>query len=553
MSIAGGDAADSAVIGLPAAEVQMRDRLRASLFGTPCEPVRRGRYVVLGVLGRGGLGVVHAAYDPELDRKVALKVVDAHALGSADLRARLRREAQALARLSHPNVVAVHDVGFDGDELYVAMALVEGRTLGAWLHEAEPTWSEIRDVLVGVARGLAAAHRVGIVHRDVKPANVIVDREGRPHVLDFGLARAVGGADAASDVGDPSSGTTAVGALLGTPPYMAPEQLDGGTIDARTDQWGLCVTAYECLFGARPFVADSIAALRVRVRQPPDPPGRAVPRWLQRAIERGLQPDPAARHADMDALVRAFERDRHSRRRQWFAIGGALVLAAASAAIAATVVAARPDPELLASIERLAHEARAAAGARHFVHPAPDASQQATALQAIVALEGLDDDDAHARALTLREEFAAELTALGDAYWALPDGRGYAADFYAASLMFVPDQPDARARALQTDGQLAVLRDKATRGAFSEPELESAEVLAELAAADVAAPEPTLRRVQGSLAQRERISFLARPHSIAPTTTRPASEPPSPTPTAAPTPTPAAPVAAPTSADRRSR
>jgi hypothetical protein len=512
------DDADTAVLGLPVAEAQMRDRLRASLFGTPCEPVRRGRYVVLGVLGRGGLGVVHAAYDPELDRKVALKLVDAGSPGAEHLRERLRREAQALARLSHPNVVAVHDVGLDGDDVYVAMALVEGKTLGAWLAERSRSWSEIRDVLVGIARGLEAAHRVGLVHRDVKPANVMVDGDGRAHVLDFGLARTVDDAREPAAHVDARSGLTEAGALLGTPPYMAPEQLDGGTIDARTDQWGLCVTAYQCLYGVRPFVADSIAGLRVRVRQPlPAVPAGAVPRWLHRAIERGLQPDPAARYDGMAALVRAFEADRHSRRRQWFALGGALVLAATSAAIAAVIAANTPDPDLLARIEHLEHEAREAAAARHFVHPAPTATDQDTALQAVVALERLDDDDARARALALREEFAAELAALGDAYWGLPEGRGYAADFYAASLLFVPDDAEAKARALQTDGQLAVLRDRATRGEFTAPELEGAAVLATLAdPAEAAAPVQALERARRSLAGRDRLPFLARDPIAAP-------------------------------------
>lgn len=549
------DDADTAALGLPAAEVQMRDRLRASLFGTPCEPVRRGRYVVLGVLGRGGLGVVHAAYDPELDRKVALKVVDARAPGAERLRERLRREAQALARLSHPNVVAVHDVGLDGDEVYVAMALVEGKTLGAWLADGHRSWSEIRDVLVGVARGLEAAHRVGLVHRDVKPANVMVDRDGRAHVLDFGLARAVGDARRPEAHVDAGTGLTEAGALLGTPPYMAPEQLDGGTIDARTDQWGLCVTAYQCLFGARPFVADSIEGLRARVRHPPPPPtAGAVPRWLHRAIERGLQPDPAARYADMAALVRAFEADRHSRRRQWFALGGALALAATSAAIAAMIAANTPDPDLVARIEQLEHEAREAAAARRFVHPAPAHADEETALQAVVALERLDDDDARARALALREEFAAELAALGDAYWGLPEGRGYAADFYAASLLFVPDDAEARARALQTDGQLAVLRDRATRGDFTAPELEGADVLATLAdPAEAAAPAQALERARRSLADRDRLPFLARDPIAAPPVATPPVVPALDAEPESPAPPPAVATTGPAPADRDAR
>ena len=511
------DEVDATGAELPPGELQMRDRLRARLFGMPCEPQMRGRYVVLGVIGRGGLGVVHAAYDPELDRKVAIKVLRQQAPGAARLRERLRREAVALARLSHPNVVAVHDLGDDGEELWIAMALVDGCTLRAWLDAQPRSWRAVRDVLVGVASGLAAAHRVGLVHRDIKPGNIMIASDGRPLVLDFGLARQVDGIDAPPPAAAPRLGDgdlTDAGTLLGTPAYMAPEQLRGGVIDARTDQWGLCVTAYECLYGARPFVAEGIEQLRRQVEGgPPPAPARGVPRWLHRAIERGLAVDPAGRHADMDALVWALHHDRRSRRRQWWALAAALLLAIASAGIAALVVGSATDPRLLIRIAMLERQAQEAAAAQRFVVPTPASPGATTALQAVVALERIDTRDARSRARALRASFATALAARGDAYWELPGGRGYAADFYAAAALFEPERPEPRARALRTDGELAVLRDQALRGEFTDAELEQGQLLTTLATASD--PPRALTDARARQAAVDRLPALTRPLALA--------------------------------------
>src|SRR5262245_38853464 len=230
---------------------------------------RVGRYLVLSSLGAGGMGVVFAAYDPQLDRKIALKLLRSGLAGSSkDARTRLQREAQAIAQLSHPNVVSVYDVGTttDGD-LYIAMEFVEGDTLTTWLKKYPRTWREIIDVFLQAARGLFAAHSVGLLHRDFKPDNVLVGGDGRVRVTDFGLARSVITPEEAVRPG--SSGPsalnaelTATGTVLGTPRYMAPEQLTGPDIDARADQFSFCVALYEALWGVHPLPgATSVSML----------------------------------------------------------------------------------------------------------------------------------------------------------------------------------------------------------------------------------------------------------------------------------------------------
>src|SRR5215472_6444224 len=189
-----------------------------------------GRYAVLSTLGEGGMGVVYAAYDPELDRKVAVKVLRERLGDAAELGARLLREAQAMARLSHPNVVSVHDVGRFEDKVFVAMEFIDGRTLGDWVKEKPRSWREVLGVFRQAGKGLAAAHSAGLVHRDFKPGNVLVGKDDSVKVTDFGLAFT------------PNDRSTASGiAIAGTPAYMAPEQLRGETPDPRADQYSFCV------------------------------------------------------------------------------------------------------------------------------------------------------------------------------------------------------------------------------------------------------------------------------------------------------------------------
>jgi tetratricopeptide (TPR) repeat protein len=282
------------------------------------EGAKLGRYVVLSRVGAGGMGVVFAAYDPELDRKVAIKVLRGAPGGSgpkelADQRARLLREAQAMAKLSHPNVITVHDVGTFEGQVFVAMEFIDGGTLSMWLHEKPRTWREVQAVMLAAGRGLAAAHAAGLVHRDFKPDNVLMGRDGRVLVTDFGLARpAAGKTDAFAQVGT-MPGTRALGialtqtgALVGTPAYMAPEQLGGERTDALTDQFSFCVAAYEGLYGERPFAGRVLAELIANVSDGnvrPAPARTTVPRWVRRALMRGLSVDPERRHPSMDALL----------------------------------------------------------------------------------------------------------------------------------------------------------------------------------------------------------------------------------------------------------
>ncbi len=280
-----------------------------------------GRYLVLERLGAGGMGVVHLAYDPELDRRVALKLLrtTALALDAEEGRAHLLREAQAMARVSHPHVVAVYDVGtFDG-QVFLAMEYVEAQTLRQWLKAGPRSWREVRDAFVEAGRGLAAAHAAGLVHGDFKPENVLVGRDGRVRVTDFGLARS------SAPMG---SGPEAPRGVGGTPAYMAPEQLSGTSRgDARSDQFSFCAALHEGLHGERPFAGGTVEALAAEVRAGrvrPMPRGSAVPAWLHRVVLRGLQVDPAARHASVDALLAALRDDPVARRRRWLGWGAGL-------------------------------------------------------------------------------------------------------------------------------------------------------------------------------------------------------------------------------------
>jgi tetratricopeptide (TPR) repeat protein/predicted Ser/Thr protein kinase len=306
-----------------------------------------GRYMVLRKLGAGGMGVVYAAHDPELDRRVALKLLLPRAAGGSVSagHARLLREAQALAKLAHPNVVAVHDVGMYGEGVWVAMELVDGHTLGAWAARQHRRWPEVLHVLTEAARGVAAAHDAGLVHRDLKPDNVMIGSDGRVRVMDFGLAHgrvppagtidlaAAPDKEAPPELAALASRLTRVGAIQGTPLYMAPEQWLGQEAGAAADQFGWSVMAWELLYGERPFAGDTVMTIATHVlagqRRPPAK-GRVVPKWLRRVVERGLTIDPRRRWPTMEALLAAIHRGM-TRSRAWLAsttIAGIATLAA---------------------------------------------------------------------------------------------------------------------------------------------------------------------------------------------------------------------------------
>jgi len=321
-----------------------------------------GRYSIEEEIGQGGMGVVYAARDPELDRRVAVKVIRPGLAGYGDVfAARMSREARAMARVAHPNVVAVYDVGHAGGQVFVAMELAPGSTLRAWL--AEPRrWREVLEVFRGAGEGLAAAHAARLVHRDFKPDNVIVGPDGRARVTDFGLARALAGEEpgereVAPD-GEPGGGRdggpsgsddsgavrpwalTRTGATVGTPAYMAPEQHAHLPTDERTDQFSFCVALWEALAGERPFPGENAlelaeAVLRGRIRPLPRRP--RLPGWLRRALLRGLSVRSEDRFPSMRALLDAL-RPRRSRAR----VAAALALLGAGGAIALAATPADP-------------------------------------------------------------------------------------------------------------------------------------------------------------------------------------------------------------------
>jgi serine/threonine protein kinase len=271
---------------------------------------RVGRYLVLASLGAGGMGVVFAAYDPQLDRKIALKLLRSGLAGSSkDARTRLRREAQAIAQLSHPNVVSIYDVGTTDDgDLYIAMEFVEGETLTTWLKMYPRTWREIIDVFVQAARGLLSAHRVGLLHRDFKPDNVLVGGDGRVRVTDFGLARSLLAPEEVAQVKPVMTALnlalTATGTVLGTPRYMPPEQLTVGELDARSDQFSFCVALYEALYGSHPLRGGtSVSMLERGDKALPPPEGGKIPVAIGRAVLRGLERDRAGRFPSMASLI----------------------------------------------------------------------------------------------------------------------------------------------------------------------------------------------------------------------------------------------------------
>ena len=346
-----------------------------------------GRYMVLEVLGRGGMGIVYAAYDPQLDRRVALKLLRTSGERAKRHTQRLLREAQAMARLSHPNVIAVHDVGTFEGEVFLAMEFVEGGTLGEWIEEGARSWTEVREAYVQAGRGLAAAHAAGLVHRDFKPDNVLIDREGRVRVTDFGLARADDNLLAASDpslrkaalVSTGKSGSvevvprdtgpdepdesrsgdasisqgsplalriTQAGARLGTPGYMAPEQHVGDPATAPSDQFSFCVALYEGFFGRAPFAGSTLLELTHNVlagKVRDFPRDTAVPAPIRRAILRGLSARAEDRFPSMNALLEALAHDPGRRRRVVVGlVGVAALMALAAYAGASTSEVATP-------------------------------------------------------------------------------------------------------------------------------------------------------------------------------------------------------------------
>ena len=270
-----------------------------------------GRFVILRQLGVGGMGTVFAAYDEQLDRKVALKLLHAQDPTGYIQRARALREAKALARVTHPRVVSVYEVGQADQQLYLAMEYVDGITLRSWQHARPRGWREVLLMYLRAGEGLQAAHEAGVVHRDFKPDNVIVGKDGLPRVADFGVAQLrwqpvgeVGGEEPVpSACGEPA---TTLGGVSGTPGYMSPEQHAGRRSDAASDQFSFCVSLYEALYGRLPFAGQAPVGpgLRQHIAPRPPPPGSPVPSELLSILARGLSAEPADRYPSMAALLR---------------------------------------------------------------------------------------------------------------------------------------------------------------------------------------------------------------------------------------------------------
>lgn len=304
----------------------------------PTPGQRIGRYIIQRQLGRGGMGIVYGASDPELGRRVAIKLVRSsahHALEQST--ARLQREARALARLSHRNIVTIFDIGSDRLGTYVTMEYIAGRNLRRWQRDEDPSWRELVQVFVKAGTGLQAAHAAGVVHRDFKPTNVMFADDGAVKVLDFGLARGTPNSDPwITKVSEDllAQRMTHADTIVGTTGYMPPEQLLGSDVGARSDQFAFCVTLFEALYGKRPYegatplaLARSYAAKRrTTVKRRAE-----IPRFVRAAIERGMSLQPSDRFDDMGELLQALR----PRRRKLGAPMQLLVLAGAVAATAA--------------------------------------------------------------------------------------------------------------------------------------------------------------------------------------------------------------------------
>lgn len=388
----------------------------------PVEGERIGRFLVVDVIGRGAMGVVVRAFDPRLQRLVAIKLVNPERSERAGLgRERLLSEARALARLSHPNVVAVFEVDVHEQRDYVAMELIDGIDLQRWLRERPRHWREITRVFAAAAEGLHAVHLAGLVHRDVKPANILMGRDGQVRVGDFGIARRIDTREDFDADATISGGAdvehwplTEAGRVMGTPVYMAPEQHAGAPVGPAADQYALCVSLFEALWGRPPFGGPP-ARLAAAKRHPPRaPPHRGIPGWLFRVVVRGLEPDPQRRHGSARELAAALGRDPAARRR-----GIALVAAAITGTVLA-VAMLRGDPPCAGGQARLAEawsaDVRASIGRAFASSTRPYAPAVWSQVSARI-------DDYAARWVALHTEACEATRVRGDPSGALLDRR----------------------------------------------------------------------------------------------------------------------------------
>jgi tetratricopeptide (TPR) repeat protein len=486
---------------------------------------------VIDKIGLGGMGIVYAAYDPELDRRVAIKILRAD-VGARDAkrggawRARMVREAQAMARLAHPNVLPVYDVGtLDDGRVFVAMELVEGGTLSGWLRAGERAWPEIVRMFIAAGRGLAAAHAAGLVHRDFKPDNVLVGRDGRPRVTDFGLVRLVtttptpddGGsakpntkpdpepqpeAEPAAEaepapgpvpepIADSPSGSallhtplTVAGTIMGTLGYMSPEQSLARPIDARSDQFSFCAALYEALYRQPAFAGANPQEMMAQVRRGnvrPPPPSSPVPQFIARAVLRGLAANPDARFPSMDALLDALSNDPRRRLRRGLSIAALVTVAVAATAVGARFGAAPRDARCRGADARLRDvwdDARRARLRATFGGPGGPAYAADVAEEAIRVLDNYSARFAAAHyeacaATRLRHEQTEEVLALR--MECLESRRR---DLRALTdVLLAPDTPDGG------DAGSSAITEHAVQAARALPPIDACDDLAALRAA----------------------------------------------------------------------
>lgn len=366
---------ESELDGHPASAMRMAQVLTA-LFEDPVEPVTVGRFALLEQLGAGAMGEVYAAYDSDLDRKVAIKLVRGEMGAGKHANDRLFREAQILARLSHPNVVQVYEAGYSTGRVFIAMEYIRGTTLTEWLQRRTemPVGSRQRAVIqkfLAAGRGLQAAHRLDLAHRDFKPDNVLVSDDGRLRLVDFGLAHMIATTDGSeSDHEGPTTGSvadialddtaicaeapartpartpdgsvrtrpkaaislTSTGTIMGTPRFMAPEQMRGQLADARSDQFSFCVALFHALYGEYPFAGASMVELLDAIERGAIdvPRSREVPSVIRKALLRGLSSDPAQRFQEIGELLAVLDTWLHRRRRTGVVLMVAIALAVAA-------------------------------------------------------------------------------------------------------------------------------------------------------------------------------------------------------------------------------
>lgn len=561
-----------ATLGGPRAEAGLETRrlqgaLASKLFGVEPEPVRIDRFDIREKLGQGGMGIVYRAHDPVLDRMIAIKVVTlpvGNGIGNTDCSAALfRKEAQTLAKLVHPNVLEVLDVGESDGRTFIAMALVDGGTVLEW-SEATPLGAQGRRrrtlaLFEAAARGLAAAHRAGVVHRDIKPSNMLLDSHGVLQLADFGLAQAsllkpeVTNAE--------TGGDSESRRISGTPAYMAPEQYDGRT-DERSDQFSLCASFWEVAAGVRPFSGDTLPALMVAIceAEPCAPaPMSQLPRWFAALLRRGMSKDPSERFESIDALLLEFDR-RQRRRSRRVAVGiGASLLA--TAGVLGVAVAAQPEESPCASppsdVSQAWTPARAQGVGTRLAKAGPEgadvfdevssgldvyASRWASAWTAACSAASIDETQTHAQLdlrmrclgrgkaafVVIADEVDAEtvsamqLLVIGRAVDALPAPEQCGAARVANTLA-LPSDPELSARIATLDDQVATLRTRRAASTFAEMEavlkLEQAVDATgypplQIAWARLAADYYTTQRDDAAIVVLERALEVAETHEL---------------------------------------